>query len=482
MCPLCNDYVAKERKSYWSHLRSVHREDSIDCNVYKCHYTCVGSQLMVVHKLVKHDIDMYDSNNYKNGGQEDQCRCDMCGQELTRSQLLPHYKDNHDAVMDKHRYLCMACGINFNSNALRERHRKLVHSRKTTYSCDKCGKQFQGLSKKTLQQHMEKVHMKDSLKKQCQFCKSWFQGAEGLGNHVRRAHTGETPFKCVYCEESFFSSVDLYKHKTHVHPCSWDADKKRKVWLRENPDKDPSEYKMDCHLCGTLWTTINELRQHWHEVHPTQIDIHVPPEQRKTKQITCEVCGAGYSSAFYLKIHTFKKHDIDRKRCPICSEEFPNREGAVEHLKEKHEPKNKQIRVMCQHCGHVCAENNLKVHMRMHDASISRPRSCTYCQKEFPKYVNMARHRRVAHREEYNIDRERLMVEEGSMNIGKDTKKYKSNQKATCAICDTTLCSRGQLHLHMKARHGTGLPGYGTERGRRKREGGCVAPTNIDTK
>ena len=453
-CPLCNEYDAKERKMYWSHLRAVHREDSIDCNTYKCHYTCVGSQLMVVHKLDKHTIDRNDSKNYINGGQVEQCRCDMCGQELTWSQLLPHYKDNHDAIMDVRRFLCLTCGIDFNSHYLRQRHRKVVHIRKDTYSCDKCGKQLHG--KGTLEKHMKKVHMKDSLKKQCQFCKSWFQGAENLGNHVRRAHTGETPFKCAYCEESFFSSTNLYEHKTHVHPCSWNADKKRKAWLRENPDKDPSEYKMDCHLCGTLWTTLNELRQHWHEVHPNQIDIHVR-EKSKSKPFTCELCGAGFSRATYLQIHTFKKHDIDRTRCPICSEEFPDREGVVEHLTEEHKTKTRQINVMCQHCGHECFESNLKEHMKMHDASFNRPTRCTYCQKEFPKYVNMARHRKIAHREEYNSDRERLMVEEGSLN--RDMKKY--NQKATCAICGTTLCSRGQLHLHMKARHGTGLPGYG---------------------
>ena len=43
-------------------------------------------------------------------------------------------------------------------------------------------------------------------------------------------------------------------------------------------------------------------------------------------------------------------------------------------------------------------------------------------------------------------------------------------RKATCAVCGVTLCSRTQLHLHMKARHGTGLPGYGLNRGRRPRD------------
>ena len=107
--------------------------------------------------------------------------------------------------------------------------------------------------------------------------------------------------------------------------------------------------------------------------------------------------------------------------------------------------------------------------MRAHDESFSRPTSCTYCKKEFPNFVNMTRHRKIAHRELYKIDREKLMREEGSTCIGQDRTKY--YQKATCEICGTILCSRAQLNLHMKALHGKGLPGYGTLLGRRRQQG-----------
>ena len=85
----------------------------------------------------------------------------------------------------------------------------------------------------------------------------------------------------------------------------------------------------------------------------------------------------------------------------------------------------------------------------------------------------MTRHRKIAHRELYSIDREKLMVEEGSTSIGQDRTKY--YQKATCEICSTTLCSRAQLNLHMKAKHGKGLPGYGTLLGRRRLKQGSRA-------
>ena len=120
----------------------------------------------------------------------------MCGQDLTWSQLLLHYRDNHNLVMDVRQYRCQACGIDFKNKNLRQNHQNLAHRHMTTYSCEKCGKQFKGgKSKRKLEKHMEKVHMKDSQKRQCQFCKSWFTTPESLANHVRRLHTGETPFK-----------------------------------------------------------------------------------------------------------------------------------------------------------------------------------------------------------------------------------------------------------------------------------------------
>ena len=143
----------------------------------------------------------------------------------------------------------------------------------------------------------------------------------------------------------------------------------------------------------------------------------------------------------------------------------------MKHVKEKHKP-NKQNcpsqrkTEVCELCGYVSRPGNMKIHVaRMHEKASIRPTSCTYCGKEFPQYMNMARHRKIAHREQWNIDRERLMIQEGSIanasELPKKTKEWKKYvQKSPCTICGRVLCSRTQLHMHMKALHGTGLPGY----------------------
>ena len=80
----------------------------------------------------------------------------------------------------------------------------------------------------------------------------------------------------------------------------------------------------------------------------------------------------------------------------------------------------------------------------------------------------MSKHREKAHPEEWKIDRERLMKEEGKKGTT-EHKIYPSGMKQTCGICGVTLSNRQMLNSHMKSRHGTGLPGYGLHRGKRGR-------------
>ena len=65
----------------------------------------------------------------------------------------------------------------------------------------------------------------------------------------------------------------------------------------------------------------------------------------------------------------------------------------------------------------ICGKNGftpsaLKLHMVTHGEN--RPKNCTYCDKEFESYSSMTRHRKISHAIEWERDREKLLVEEGS--------------------------------------------------------------------
>ena len=64
-------------------------------------------------------------------------------------------------------------------------------------------------------------------------------------------------------------------HRSQNHPDSWKAEKERLEWLRENKNRDPSEFRIKCELCEEFKSTTGELRDHWQEEHPGQMDLEI---------------------------------------------------------------------------------------------------------------------------------------------------------------------------------------------------------------
>ena len=457
-CPLCSQSFGSDMNEFWDHLRLSHREESVDCKVESCDYTCVGPQLMTIHNLTKH-TQKEANESFKT------LACDICGRQVMLAQAKDHYrKDHYIPLDDGRRTECEECGETFKTNTARSVHINEAHV-KVSYDCDKCGKSFKR-SLYQLRQHIQKVHMKESQRKQCQICGEWLSTPETFSTHMRKKHTGEKPFKCVFCGESFFSAQKLNRHKNSKHPDSYEADQVRKKWIRENPTRDASEFELKCRFCSEERSTINELRQHWAEAHPDLADI--PRKLKKSCDIICELCGAAKQTHAMLKIHRFENHEVDKTNCPLCPQEFPVKEEAIKHIKDIHKPHYpSQIKKeVCPQCGYVGSQAYMRTHiLNMHEKASIRPTACTYCNKEFSKYISMSKHRKIAHKEQWEIDKERILVEEGSyadrseyLKQSQEKKKYL--QKSPCAICGRVLSTRQHLHLHMKALHGTGLPGY----------------------
>ena len=74
----------------------------------------------------------------------------------------------------------------------------------------------------------------------------------------------------------------------------------------------------------------------------------------------CELCGSKYQSNRQLKVHTFEKHELEATKCPVCRDEFPSREGATAHVRDKHwkprtwEPRKTE---MCEQGGDSIEKN-----------------------------------------------------------------------------------------------------------------------------
>lgn len=460
-CPVCGD-VFDSNPNYSNHLRSLHEDECLECDGEGCGFACASAHVMEDHKLA-HEKELEQTKEEEG----DMKSCDICGEQVRSTYLFRHYRKVHNVrSRDGHMWVCRQCGETFKTKHGRQIHINREHL-KITFDCEECGKQFN--SKEHLRQHMFKVHMKERRRKQCDVCLKWFWDQEVLHTHVRKKHTGEKPFQCPYCDESFFSNNGMGRHRLQKHPDSWKAEKRRRDWLYENPGGDPSEYKARCHLCREeVRGAVDALRAHWEESHPGQTDLPSVGGWR-LKAHTCELCGESYREAIVLRRHLFEDHE--GTACPECKAEFPDRDSAVRHRQESHPAalqmhrtkKNKLVypsqvgypgkKEMCDICGKI--QHNMRLHMRLHDKSFSRPTSCTYCGKDFPLYENMTRHRRVAHREQWNVDKDKLMAEEGSKYAGKEHPWTKHiGEKFKCEVCGVTLSSKQQLKKHLKSRHG----------------------------
>ena len=461
-CPVCG-IVFDSNQNYLSHLRSLHKDECLECDRQGCRFACALAHVMEDHKLA-HEKELEQTREEEG----DMKSCDICGERIRSTYLFRHYrKVHHVRAQDGHMWVCRQCGETFKTKHGRQIHINTEHLR-VTFDCEECGgKQFN--SKEHLRQHLFKVHMKERRRKRCDVCLKWFWDQEALDTHARKKHTGERPFKCPYCDESFYSNNGMGRHRLQRHPDSWKAEKRRRDWLHENPGRDPSEYGARCHLCGEVrGTTVDEIRAHWEESHPRQTDLPSVGGWR-LKAHTCELCGESYREAIVLRRHLFEDHE--GTSCPECKAEFPDRASAVRHRQESHPTalrmhrtrKNKLVypsqvgypgkKEMCDICGKI--QHNMRVHMRLHDNRFRRPTSCTYCGKDFPLYENMTRHRRVAHREQWNLDKDKLMAEEGSKYAGKEHPWTKHiGEKFKCEVCGVTLSSKQQLKKHLKSRHG----------------------------
>lgn len=294
-CPVCHKEISK--KSLKVHMRLHTGERPFQCD--KCEKTFVQKPHLRVH--LKAHAKENNRLGYKSASflrrvatgedpkEEALLICPICG-KVVKKCLDEHMKTHYG-----HRpYECDQCDKCFKQSGQLSSHITQVHTI-NMLTCDHCQKQFNG--KKALISHMQSHIDVDQRRHRCQFCQKTF-ATNGIKRDHERIHTGEKPFKCDQCSQSFRTREYLASHVlTHTL-----GDKPYKCAVCDRAFRDPQncrahmksqhgghEKNLLCPICSAPFKMEVNRRSHMMQVHRSCYWREKEPEPVEEQMKKCSI-------------------------------------------------------------------------------------------------------------------------------------------------------------------------------------------------
>ena len=294
------------------------------------------------------------------------------------------------------RLLCDVCLKTFTDVATLRRHLWLHGTR--NYQCSICSKTFSEAS--IFRQHL-KTHADRhaTVNYHCELCPAGFSRSIDLREH-RKSHTGETPFVCNVCGQSFMFKRMLTTHqKTHQNTLPQEVPQVNETSqitqpntthqvLQTVPTAPDSQKNISLRLCCDSETVTSESQSlkdmfpgSTHQVIQTLsgtqaelVQSSLPVQQITSTSTTMPVAmvTAAVRSVDSLAVTTMCK-------CPLCGRVFAGETDLELHIRSEH-----TNFVLEQKTGNSTEEAQLSVDVRL---------ECPTCFIEFSHLVDLEAHK-----------------------------------------------------------------------------------------